>query len=108
AKNNFFRRNDLCFYWCNGSVIAKDDIPTLYAELFATDFLSTYATTQPWDDFADSLAYFVMDKNLATTYVIKLDNGDQYDITKKLHSKVFAKKYKYLQDFVNRDDIIYP
>src|SRR5690606_2051296 len=69
AENDFLHRSALCFYWCGNTPIDPAKISRVYGDLSHTNFLSTYATTQPWDDFADSLAYFVMDQYLDTSYV---------------------------------------
>ena len=108
TENDFFNRSFLCFYWCNGNSIASENVPRLYSDLFKTDFISTYATTQPWDDFADSFAYFLMNKNLNTTYLIHTNQGTSYDIMAKLRSPVWNKKFQFLTHFFNRTDVIYP
>ena len=107
-ENDFLNRSFLCFYWCNGNSIAPSSVSQLYSDLFATDFISIYATTQPWDDFADSFAYFLMNKNLNTTYLLHTNQGASYDIMAKLRSPVWNKKFQFLVQFLNRTDIVYP
>lgn len=106
--NEFQNRSSLCFYWCDRSPLNPNQVPQVYKDLWSTDFISTYATRQPWDDFADSLAYFAMDQNLQTTYAINTKQGHIYDSMAKLHSKKFAQKREYLSHFINREDLIYP
>ncbi|MEK7691863.1 MAG: hypothetical protein AAB425_12690 [Bdellovibrionota bacterium] len=107
-ENEFPHRRGLCFYWCDGQPLALSLVPQLYADLDQTSFISTYATTQPWDDFADSLAYFLMDSELGTKYWLDTAQGGRYDVMKKLHSPEFELKREYLRAFVQKADILYP
>lgn len=108
-ENDFHQRTALCFYWCEGKSINPALTPELYRELvLRTDFLSTYATTQPWDDFADSLAYFLLHEKLGASYQLHTGQGDSYDIMAKIESPVFARKRRFLEDFLQRTDIRYP
>ncbi len=108
-QNDFSNRAKLCFYMCDSGVIPDQDIPQVYQDLYdKTDFISLYSATNPWDDFADSLAYYLMDKYLRTTYAADTKQGASYDIINKLHSPLFQSKYKYLENFINRADLKYP
>lgn len=108
AENDFTNRSGLCFYWCDDNPLERDVITGLYADLYLTNFISIYATTQPWDDFADSLGYFVLMQNLKASYSIDTANGNTYNIMDKLKSSIFATKFSYLKNFLQRQDIIYP
>ncbi len=109
TENEFADRTGLCFYWCKGSSIELPRIAALYDELFnATRFISIYATTQPWDDFADSLAYFLAARELGMLYEVDTAQGKTYDIIAKLSSPHFATKYEYIDRFLKRNDIRYP
>lgn len=107
-ENDYAHRNQLCFYWCKDQFITSSETAEFFAGLQASAFLSTYASSNPWDDFADSLAYYLMDQNLNTTYVIDTKQGANHDIIKKMKSPIFAPKHKYIQNFLSRTDIIYP
>lgn len=107
-KNDFTHRDGLCFYWCKDKPLEADAISAVYDGLARTDFLSIYATTQPWDDFADSLAYYLLDKELRQPYVIERPDGVKHDVMVKLGSKKFAAKKKYIEQFLQRVDIRYP
>jgi hypothetical protein len=56
----------------------------LYQHLYASSFISTYASTNPWDDFADSLAYYFSAENLKATYILDTAQGTSYDVVAKL------------------------
>ncbi len=109
VENDFSNRTGLCFYWCGQMPLAQTTISQVYNDLIEkSDFISLYSTTQPWDDFADSLAYYVTSNYLHQSYVIDTKQGSQYDIMKKLKSSLFAKKYQYIERFLQRTDLIYP
>ncbi len=106
--NEFPKRKSLCFYGCEGKPMSKGDIPEVYQALHQTDFISTYAATNPWDDFSDSLAYYLMREKLNTSYFVMTEDGADYDIIKKLDSILFARKSNYIKNFLNLDEIKYP
>ncbi len=106
---NFSSREKLCFYLCKEEHIKKEETAQLYEELyFNTPFLSTYSAIQPWDDFADSLAYFLLHRYLQTPYLLKTGQGEEYDIMEKLQSEKFRSKYQFIDEFLERRDIRYP
>ncbi len=106
--NDFTNIKGLCFYWCKENALKFTDVPQVYSDLAKTNFISLYATTQPWDDFADSIAYYLVSQNLNTSYTIDTRQENSYDIMAKLHSPLFAEKYQYIENFLNRTDIQYP
>jgi hypothetical protein len=107
-RYDFQERSGLCFYNCEAGSLSRGQVPQVYMSLADTSFISTYAATNPWDDFADSLAYFLMDQKLGTTYSLDTRQGDLYDIMAKLNSRVFSKKHYYISEFLKRADIVYP
>ena len=113
-ENEFEHRVDICFYACNGIFAKTDWIQSVYSDFFEkTDFISLYAATQPGEDFADSLAFFIASKYILQNYVIQITDpvgGDKisFDITKKLQSDKFRKKREYLERLMERNDLIYP
>lgn len=104
----FNNRAGLCFYDCKTHTLSPNDVPDLYSRLSQTNFISTYATTQPWDDFADSFAYYLVAKNLNISYIINTQQGQSYDIIQKLKSPIFVEKYGFIESFLNRSDLFYP
>ena len=107
ARNEFANRKGLCFYWCKGNPLPASAMQQVYADLhYQTDFLSTYATTQPWDDFADSLAYVLAVDGLGASYRLRTPHGS-YDVGAKVRSRRFAGKRAYIRRFL-RGPIVYP
>lgn len=107
-QNRFPYRPGLCFYGCDGEAMSKAVVSELYRGLAGSNFISTYAATNPFDDFAESLAYFLMERELGATYQVYTGQGEAYDIMMKLQSSIFARKYQYVIDFLNRSDLRYP
>ena len=101
AENDFASRSGFCFYGCEDHALGLEAVASAYESLMShTDFISAYATTGPWDDFADSLAYYLMHENLHTSYRIDTRQGAVYDVMEKLESPLFAKKREYIQKFL--------
>ncbi len=108
TSNEFQNRTGLCFYFCEGKTLNRTDVPAVYASLANTDFISLYSTQQPWDDLADSLAYFMMEQKLNTKYIINTMQGKSYDPIAKINNPFYADKLKYLKNFLSKPNIIYP
>ncbi|WP_413586031.1 hypothetical protein [Bdellovibrio sp. HCB274] len=58
-KNMFPLYSKLCFYRCK-ETLKLSDMDEFYQQFDQTDFVSAYAATNPWDDFAESMAFYVM------------------------------------------------
>ena len=108
-ENEFLNRNRLCFYRCENGTINRNEINDLYRNFYEkTNFISLYSTTQPWDDLADSMAYYLMASQIHATYKIDTKQGVVWDMMQKLRSNQFLPKVQYLENFLKRDDIQYP
>lgn len=108
-QNEFPNQQGLCFYWCDGSPLNPNTIPQVYHDLYyQSDFISIYATTQAWDDFAESLAYYVTDLLLGSPYVLNTQQGQTYNMMQKLKTPLFSRKIQYIENFLNSDSIHYP
>ena len=106
-ESRFSYRLNLCFYFCNGEAMTKEAVPELYRGLAHSNFISTYGATNAFDEFADTLAYYLLDKN-GYSYELHTGQGESYDIMAKLNSQRMAGKHQYIKDFLARSDIIYP
>ena len=106
---NFSLRSKLCFYFCNAeNKLSVVDVHLVYESLSKKNFISTYAATNPYDDFADSLAYYVIDQKLNSSYVLDTKQNQTYDSMTKLKDPIFRSKYEYIENFLNKPDIKYP
>jgi hypothetical protein len=108
GPNEFSLRPSLCFYSCE-TPLAQQQVAEAYLGLLNSNFLSLYAATNPWDDFADSLAYHVLLQSEGSSYRIDLRQGGiVLDIKARLQSSAFASKRQYLENFLQRTDLKYP
>ena len=81
----------------------------MYHEVFGkTAFLSLYAATDPLQEFADAFAYYLMNQNLDTLYHVETSSGVQYDVMSRVSSPEFSAHFKFLREFLDRKDIVYP
>jgi hypothetical protein len=106
-ENDFPGRRSFCFYGC-GIVTASEQAPSMYRGLWDSNFINAYAATNPYDDFADGLAYYAADQYLGQRISIDDGQGTRYDLTSKLKSGRFRKKLQYIEKFLGRNDIKYP
>lgn len=105
--SRFSYRKNLCFYFCDGEAMTKEAVPELYRGLARSSFISTYGATNAFDEFADTLAYYLLDEN-GYSYELHTGQGEAYDIMAKLNSQRMAAKRQYIVDFLARSNIIYP
>ena len=106
AVSDFTDRNKFCFYRCEGHYIPADAAPVLYAALEKSPFLSAYASTNPYEEFADSFAYTTMNENLHSSFRFLPPGGPKYDVMAKLGSPAFAAKAQFIKSLQN--DLYYP
>jgi len=106
-KYDFNFRHRLCFYRCSEK-LNIGAVNAIYPGLSNTNFISTYGATNPWDDFAEALAYWVADKYLNAQSHILLKNGYKFDIMSHLHSNLLKEKVDFIEDLMNSPDLKYP
>ncbi len=97
-----------CFYWCDGKLPAARSTELIFKGLEASPFISSYATTNIMDDFAESLAYEVSYRNRGLSYSIDTGKGFSIDVIGKLSAPNYTAKREYVLKFLERTDIIYP
>jgi hypothetical protein len=108
-SDNYFPGWDaFCFYWCDGKTPAARYTDLIYRGLSASNFISSYATNNIMDDFAESLAYEVSYRNRGLSYSIDAGTGFTMDTIQKLSAPNYAPKRAYVLKFLERTDIIYP
>lgn len=89
----------LCFYDCKEH-LGIADMEDFYHQLLPTDFVTTYAAVSPWEDFAESLTFYVMSQHPDFEYEVQTPFAT-YNLKTKWDG-LFAKKL-WMQDFLNRD-----
>ena len=105
---DFPHRADVCFYQCNRSPVPVKYIASLYEGLRDSNFVTLYASTNVYDDFAESVAFYYLDRERGFTYGVDTRQGATYNLLDKVHAPVFKSKLKYIERFVSRDDLAYP
>lgn len=114
SSNEFSHRLDLCFYACDQKYVESSLVSQIYQEFYdKTDFISLYAATQPIEDFAESLAFYVGEEFILKNYSIEIGDGSSFsktsfDIVSKLHSNLFKSKREFLKNLLQRSDLRYP
>lgn len=106
--DSFPLQKKLCFYGCKDQFIYSNQFQDLFSSLVKTSFISNYAATNPWDDFAETVAYYVTDKEVGFSFDLNIPNGESIDMAQRLYDPVLAKKLRYLDDFFSDPDLQYP
>jgi hypothetical protein len=100
-----------CFYWCKeGAHIPTSQIRNAYNGLLNSNFISSYATTTPLDDWAETVSYWALNNIPGIFYSVDFKDEDKvytYDVIKKFNSESFSAKKKYVTGFFN-GNIKYP
>lgn len=108
-KSEFSYRKDLCFYSCSPcNFISEPYINTLYSELFSTNFISTYSSVNPSEDFAESLAYYTAFEYGGMELVLNTGQGQIFDVRDFFYSDQFQSKRKWLKSLLEDTELIYP
>lgn len=109
AKSNedFPGRRQLAYYNVE-TPITRDQIIPLFTHFFETSFITLYASTNPWDDFAESLAMLLYSQVLNGSFVMDTAQGKSFDLTAKLQLPQFSQKRQYVENFLKRTDLKYP
>jgi hypothetical protein len=89
----------LCFYGCQ-KTMTQDQAIELYQDFQHGGFVSTYASTNPWDDFAETLAYYVLRTTMKKSLVVTYADGLSFDATDRLDTPELKKKVGYVQGFL--------
>ncbi len=107
---DFADRKSICFYDCGTSPVAKTKVTAIYNDVYTkTNFLNTYTSRNPREDFADTFAfYYTYELSPDLSYVLETRQGASYDFKQELNSTRLAKKLDYIKGFVGKADLLYP
>lgn len=110
ASFDFADRKSICFYDCGEDTLAKTKVEKIYSDVYTkTNFLNTYTSRNPREDFADTFAFFYTYQLIPNlTYVLETRQGASYDFKQELESPRLAKKLDYIKGFVDKSDLLYP
>lgn len=92
----FPARRKLDFYG-DGPKMGKDDALAADQQLVATDFISLYAATNSYDDFAETFAHYAIWKKNGS-FVLRQPG---VNVTERLKTPIFRKKTAFIDAMVN-------
>ena len=97
---------DLCFYQCGGEYISIEKAPLIFEALFKTNFISTYSTINPKEDWAETFAVYLetldekLDLNVETP-------KKTFNLSSHFNSHNLKSKRMFIEKFLN-SNIKYP
>lgn len=92
----FPARLKLDFYG-SGPKLTKADVEPAYAQLASTDFISLYASTNYYDDFAETLAYYLLSKRGGGYRLHPGESGvASVDVTRRFSEPIFQAKVTFI------------
>lgn len=106
SANDYPLRDRLCYYFCNGNYIDKSDSASIFSGLMKTNFISTYASRHPSEDWAETFAHYIAANTLGLAFHVETQ-GQKFDMTAHFHSPLLAKKREYVENFL-KSAIVYP
>ncbi|MBS1984016.1 MAG: hypothetical protein JST16_07565 [Bdellovibrionales bacterium] len=108
AESEFYGRDELCFYECTPKDPEFDRLNEIYDGLWRSNFISAYAATNPYDDFAESLTYTLSSQLNGMSYEVHTGQGTYDNSVEKLGRDVFATKREWIKNFLAKPDLKYP
>ena len=106
SGNDYPLRDRLCYYYCHGHFIDKKDAGVIFSGLMKTNFLSTYASRHPAEDWAETFAHYIAAKDLGLVY--RVETQDQkFDLTAHFNSPLLEQKREYVEKFM-KSSYLYP
>lgn len=99
AQYDFFNRQELCFYFCNGRFADPNMASTSFEGLLNTSFATLYAASGAADDWADTFALYVMSEEQGLQLEVETQ-GQHFDITSHFYSEKLAAKREFIRKFL--------
>jgi hypothetical protein len=105
ASATFLKRDDFCFYNCS-SYLDPRDAKAIYSSLAQSSFVTTYAASNPYEDFAENWAWHMMEQNKNPDYQITVPGEGVVDMNQvfKANAKI-QKKIEFIDVLWNRTDL---
>ena len=105
-KYDYPLRDRLCYYSCHGDFLDRKDAAVLFSGLLKTNFLSTYASRHPSEDWAETFAHYIAANELGLKYQVDIE-GQSFDMTAHFQSPLLKEKRDYVENFI-KSKILYP
>lgn len=99
---DFSFRGDVCFYFCNGKFIQKQNAPVLFKSILNSGFQSPYTGVNMGEDFGDTFALFLAHKEFGLDYGVMVD-GNYINLSEHFYSDHLKLKREYLEKFMKSD-----
>lgn len=108
AKSNsdFDGRNRLCFYYCE-TFMTPQEMVNMYVGLSTSDFVTSYAASNPRDDFAETWAIRWMLEYKNAHLILKASENFSFSTYDIYNSEKFKPKRQFLDRFLT-SNIQYP
>lgn len=93
SQASFYKRDDFCFYNCRSYLDARD-AKEIYSSLTKSAFISTYASQNPYEDFAEFWAWHLLIQNKSPQLQIeipgeaKLELNDEFTQNPQIKAKL--------------------
>jgi hypothetical protein len=108
GTQDFVHREEICYYHCQAEPLPARAIGPLYAGLHRSNFITLYAATNVFDDFAESVAFYLLDQLGDATFRLDTRQGQQYDLLGGVGSTRFAGKKQFIETFLADKAVRYP
>jgi hypothetical protein len=98
-ESDYAFREQVCFYFCRGKFIDKNNVQSLFEGLINTNFQSIYSSTYPHEDFAETFALFLAHDYSKLNYGVII-NGKNFNLTDHFTSDLLKMKRNYVTNFI--------
>jgi hypothetical protein len=106
-ENRFPGQDDFCFYACDETnQIDPKFTSILYSGLIKSNYISSYAASNPWDDWAETFASYLAYEDGSMQLRLQT-GGRRFNIRRHFYSEVMQSKREYVQRFI-RGNYKYP
>ncbi|MEO5667780.1 MAG: hypothetical protein ABIR96_06970 [Bdellovibrionota bacterium] len=103
ATSSFEHRDELCFYACADDHGSPALMLPLYTNIMKVNFLTTYSSTNSWDDFAETVAFYAGTRYINLNYAVTLPDGTRFDLVDKYkNDPVFRSKRDWVENFFKK------
>jgi hypothetical protein len=106
---DFEGRNKFKFYDADDSILAKINYSKIYENLYNSSFVSAYSSMDADEDFAETYAHINVFNNLETELkFIDPKSKMEFEVSSRINSNKLEKKVKFVQNIIERKDLIFP
>ncbi len=99
-EKDFALRNRLCFYECENLLSPEKDLATVYSAFAKSSFITTYASTNSADDFAEAWETRWTLEYKKSDVILKVSPTFQIKTSEIYYSERFRKKREFIEKFV--------